>query len=398
MKILMVSPTPACPPTAGNRARILALARAVRELGHELHFAYLTPRGADTVTRDEHRAEFGADHFHSLDLDGRDALQHRLQEKWRAVRRRLGIGDPHLYRLDEWYFRSYHVALQQLDAVHGFDAVICEYVFMSRALEAFAPGALKILDTHDAFGDRHLEFLKVGRPPQWYSTSKAEELRGFRRANAVIAIQPSEAERFARDLGSTPPVLHTVSHFLDLSRRAPASVVPSAAFVGSGNDINISALDHLRRNILPRILERQPDFRLVVAGSICERVEDQPEIVRLGRIDHISDAFAQAPIALNPTLFGTGINIKQLDAMAAGVPSVSTETGSRGFAAPERDGYIATVPDEDPQAFADAVVDLLGQPERRAAMADNAFAAAQAWNARQTDALRSLLLSKSVVN
>lgn len=398
MKILMVSPTPACPPTAGNRARILALSRAVRELGHDLHFAHLAPRADDAASATAHQREFGPGRFHPISLDRRDRLTHRLQPKWRALRGRLRVGNPYLYGLDEWYFRSYHLGLQQLDAVHGFDAVICEYVFMSRALDIFGTRTLKILDTHDAFGDRHLEFLKVGRAPQWYSTPKAEELRGFRRANVVIAIQPSEAARFAGDLGGAPPALHTVSHFLDLSRRAPASDAPAAAFIGSDNDINISALDHLTRELLPRILTRRPDFRLVVAGSICTRVADHPAILRLGRIDHVSDAFARAPIALNPTLFGTGINIKQLDAMAAGVPSVSTATGSRGFDAPERDGYIATVPDDDPQAFADAVIALIEDSPRRRAMAAAAFAAAQAWNARQTDALKSLLDAKSVVN
>ncbi|MBS9475979.1 glycosyltransferase family 4 protein [Ancylobacter radicis] len=397
MKILMVSPITACPPTAGNRARVVALARAVRDLGHELHFAFLAPIHTDDATAHaDNEPEFGRGRFHLVSLSDKDTLHSRIRARWRRARREYNIFNPHIYRLDEFYYPSYDRSLRFLQDTHRFDAVICEYVFMSRALENFDAATLKILDTHDAFGDRHLEFLKVGRTPQWFSTPKAQELRGFRRADAVIAIQPSEAERFSRDLGSTPPQMHTISHFLDLSRRATLSDAPAAVFVGSRNDINISAVDHLQKAILPRILARRPDFRLVVAGAICERVPDQPGVVKLGQVNHVSDAFAHAPISLNPTIFGTGINIKQLDAMAAGVPSVSTQTGSRGFEAPERDAYIATVPDDDPDGFAEAVVALLADPDRCRLMADSAFAAAQAWNQRQMDALATLLVSKTV--
>ncbi|MFC7539079.1 hypothetical protein ACFQU2_05880 [Siccirubricoccus deserti] len=50
------------------------------------------------------------------------------------------------------------------------------YVWMSAVLEA-VPDALRLLDTHDLFGDRHLAAHALGVDPSWFFTTVAEEAR-----------------------------------------------------------------------------------------------------------------------------------------------------------------------------------------------------------------------------
>lgn len=47
MKLLVVSPVPSDPPTAGNRARVAALFAALVHLGHDVTFAYVPFETAD---------------------------------------------------------------------------------------------------------------------------------------------------------------------------------------------------------------------------------------------------------------------------------------------------------------------------------------------------------------
>jgi glycosyltransferase involved in cell wall biosynthesis len=133
-----------------------------------------------------------------------------------------------------------------------------------------------------------------------------------------------------------------------------------------------------------------PDFRLVLAGSVCEAVEDHPAIEKLGRVERVIDAFERAPLLINPMVVGTGINIKILDALAAGVATVSTETGARGLPADFRGGMLLA-PDRDYAAFAAHVVALMEDASRREMLGRRAREDAIRWNQRQNDALARVL-------
>ena len=98
-----------------------------------------------------------------------------------------------------------------------------------------------------------------------------------------------------------------------------------------------------------------PAFELRLAGSICRAVPDTPNVTKLGWVEDLGTVFARAPLSVNPMQAGTGINIKLLESMAAGVPTVSTATGARGLPESALAG-VFVVPDDDAQAFAEAVV------------------------------------------
>lgn len=116
-------------------------------------------------------------------------------------------------------------------------------------------------------------------------------------------------------------------------------------------------------------------------------------VLKLGRVDNLKDAFTRAPLSINPITLGTGINIKLLDALAAGVPTVSTQTGVRGLSEQYRGGVVV-VEDEDHQAFANAIVWLSSSREQRQELGNRAFGDAAEWNRRQMAVLGNILKSK----
>jgi polysaccharide biosynthesis protein PslH len=391
MKIAILSTVPAVPPTAGNRSRIFAVIRSLRQLGHTVSFVYLPSKLTDAPDHALHFAEFGDEGYIPLSETALASASFRVKRLYWRLRRKLlatlRFDSGGYCGLDEFFPNSLKAQLKSLQARHKFDVVICEYLFHSAALLAFPAGVLKILDTHDSFSDRHKLF---SRNNYWFSVPPSEQARGFRRADVVLAIQEAEGDLFRRQIGGPRPPVAVVSHLLDVSAPVKDFSPADGLFLGSGNTANIAAVAYFMDAVLPSIRRRLPGFRLVLAGSICDKVPDAEGVLKLGIVEKLADAYARAPLSLNPMQAGTGIAIKLLDALAAGVPTVTTRTGARGLGEAYGNGVVM-VPDDDAEAFADAVVALSSSEAARREKGDAAYTDALAWNATQISVLRSIL-------
>ncbi len=151
-------------------------------------------------------------------------------------------------------------------------------------------------------------------------------------------------------------------------------------FVGSfRHDPNRVAMDWFVREVLPRILERQPDAKLVVAGS-----DPPPDhaysdfsgaLELLGFVEDVREPLGRYAVFVCPILSGSGVRVKLLEAFAAGIPVVSTVLGAEGLA--RKDGEFCALSD-DPAGFADRVLALFEDPQAAAAMASRARAEVEA--------------------
>lgn len=405
MKVAFVSAIPAVPASEGNRSRILQLTRAVRSLGHEVHFVYVdTPIAADFGPA-AHEAEFSSGRLHFVSRQ-RSRFKTRLIGDWgfeaeviafravRKVHRLLGRDSGFYNHLDEFYYPEIGRQVRDIQRRLGIDAVIVEYAFHSRAFLGLPKGVLRILDTHDSFADRHKAFVNTANKyGYWFSVPPKMESKAFRRADVVVAIQEEEERTFRQRQGAEPPVVATVSHTLDLGGRVEDLSSSDFLFLGSSNDANIISLTGFIDNVLPIVRATRPDIRLVVAGSICGKIGDRDGVVKLGRVDSLKEAFTRAPLSINPITLGTGINIKLLDALAAGVPTISTRTGARGLSERYRRGVVI-VGDGDHQAFADAILQLAASQEQRQELGNKAFEDAIEWNRQQMTVLNNILTGR----
>jgi len=147
-------------------------------------------------------------------------------------------------------------------------------------------------------------------------------------------------------------------------------------FVGSfRHDPNRVALNWFVEEVMPRILERQPKARLVVAGS-----DPPPEhaysdfsgaLELLGFVEDVREPMARYAVFVCPILSGSGVRVKLLEAFAAGIPAVSTVLGAEGLA--QKDGEFCALSDA-PAGFAERVLGLFEDPPAAAAMASRARA------------------------
>lgn len=111
-------------------------------------------------------------------------------------------------------------------------------------------------------------------------------------------------------------------------------------FVFLGN-LNLAhngfSIEWFVRNHLPKIVEVLPQFKLKIIGknapsSLVTAVESMKKNVELiGFVEDIRPILASAAAMIAPLLFGSGVKIKLIDALAAGLPVISTSVGAEGI-------------------------------------------------------------------
>lgn len=398
MSIALVSTVSLFPCDAGHKARILTLLRNLRALDHDVTFVLLSTPSDLRLDVGAHEREVGAGRLHIFRRRWPASLAYKLHRLIGRLKRGVVFRrhpDKHyLHGLDELFYAPFREDFRRLQAGRPFDAVLVEHVFASKILEAVEGPALKLIDTHDIFAHRHRLFLSRGQPYTYYSLTPRDEERGLRRADIVIAIQDEEAAALTRQLQAPAPAVRTVSHLLDLSRRVRPAEFRSLSFVASSSGMNQEGLAYFTERILPLLTARRPDLKLYVAGSICHAVADHVSVVKIGYVERLAEVFEQGAVSVNPVRVGTGINIKLLDAMAHGVPVVTTEVGARGLPEALRQAVLV-VGNDDAEGFARAVEHVISDRIVYDRLASATYQAAETWDTMQRKNLAHLFGGES---
>jgi polysaccharide biosynthesis protein PslH len=331
-KILIISPTPTHPTNAGNRVRILNMASFIILRGHEVHFLYSRQENAD----EDAMNEFWGERYHPVDY------QKPQLKKTEMLRRKfmqlLNTENQYYSQVDEYYNPLLDDKIKELAGVYGFDVILVEYIFLSRAFLNFDHRVVKVLDTHDVMTDRHKLFLKKGRKPVWYSVTRRQEKKGINRADVVIAIQDKEKAHFSR---MTAKKVVNIGHLVRI--RKPVSDIPrmKLLFVGSDNPSNLYGINDFISDYFPEIRKSFPGMELMIAGNICSRMEPVPDgVILLGEMEDIAEVYEKADIVINPLTIGTGLKIKMIEALGLSKVVISTPVGAEGLEGDAGEGYL----------------------------------------------------------
>jgi glycosyltransferase involved in cell wall biosynthesis len=351
----MVCPYPIYPPDHGGGVRIFNLLRRIA--GHcDLHLFVF-------IQADDDPAQRGA-----LEPLARRVYFHRWQPAFRPGF--LGIRPR-----SEQIFASAEAG-RRIDEIVGcekIDILQLEYTEMGQYGLRRRPGLRVILTEHDiGFRSRwrrraagfHLRYpadRRLGYTFGDWMRQARYELTVAGRADQVHVMSGSDADYLAgylpggrRSIRVIPNGVD-VDHYRPLKGREPDR--RALLFVGNFRHLpNRDALDYFFGEVWDRICERVPEARLTVVGAgTTDDFTSYGSRERVKVVGPVSDVlpYYQGHGALVvPIRAGSGTRLKILEAMACGLPVVSTALGAEGIdCAPGRHILIA----DGASAFAEAV-------------------------------------------
>ncbi len=201
---------------------------------------------------------------------------------------------------------------------------------------------------------------------------KQKEIDTVTSCDRLITVSGSDREYWKKTVGKTHisvvPNGVDVTYYRYIIRKKTRQ--PNFLFVGNFNWLpNRSLLKPLLYDIWPRIHEALPASTLTIVGKNIPGVISGDHVVTKNTIDDIRAEYESADILLAPTDIAGGSKYKIIEAMASGLPVLTTSQGLGGLAA--RDGvhaYTATSPDE----YVRQSVSILTQTKKTTGITGNA--------------------------
>ncbi|RME68267.1 MAG: glycosyltransferase, partial [Alphaproteobacteria bacterium] len=155
---------------------------------------------------------------------------------------------------------------------------------------------------------------------------------------------------------------------------------PVVAFTGAMDYwANVDAVSWFVSGVWPRLRAVHPHARFFIVGgkpaAAVQALARQPGVVVTGRVDDVRPYLKAADVAVAPMRVARGVQNKVLEAMAMGLPVVTTPAGLEGIDARAGEHLLVAA---DAGAFAQAVLDMLADAKRAAAIGQAARARAVA--------------------
>ena len=278
--------------------------------------------------------------------------------------------------------------LREDHAREPFDVLVCEQLFTANLAQA-CPGLPCVLDEHNVESQALTAILASQRPGSAGSgsASVAEvdryEKAVWRSMQRIVCVSTADADAIG---AHTPVPIDVIPNgvavdelpFTSPSRRTTRDVLFVGAFFWPPN---VRAARFLATEVMPRVWAEEPAARLVLCGRSppAEVVFLQRRRVEVtGTVPSVQPSLARAAVFANALFDGAGTSLKVLEALASGIPLISTSKGLRGYPA-EVQG-LATVA-ETAEDFAGAILTVFRDPAAfdRPARAGREFAEQRSW-------------------
>ena len=296
-RILVISKTPTHPTNAGNRQIILAYTELLKSMGHEVHFLYIPilPIGKaykkESVESVLKTKSYWGEFYHEY-------RQNFFENLWTSSLIHHFRKLTHSYwRVDDEFPNGLINYTIQLNHKYRFDAVIVNYIFLSKVLCNLDINK-KAIFTHDSFTfkDIHVGIKDIPK-----ALLPNEEAKGLQRGDYLFAMQDEEAV-FFKMLSPNSKVLTNYSIYPFIEQ--PYCSNHNIVFLSGSNIFNINGLKWFIDSIFPLILHEFQDCQLLIGGSICKVIQNEYQYMKgiklLGFIDDVSEFYKLGDIAINP--------------------------------------------------------------------------------------------------
>jgi glycosyltransferase involved in cell wall biosynthesis len=198
---------------------------------------------------------------------------------------------------------------------------------------------VSIIDLHDLMYLRNSSFKQhnVHTPIQ---LSKKREFEILNTYDYILAIQEVEYN-ICLDFFDASKVL-LVPHATDVvSLYHTKASITSIGFIATDNPSNLASIEWF----LTKVWIYHNNFsslELNIYGSIVKRFASRnlPYVNLIGKVDDLQSIYKENDIMINPVRFGSGLKIKNVEALSYGIPLVTTDIGAEGMFDGKDNAYL----------------------------------------------------------
>jgi glycosyltransferase involved in cell wall biosynthesis len=389
LRILLLTPQLPYPPEQGTSLRNYHILRGLAR-DHEVHLLSFDQPGSGPPPERTPLLELCAQ-VKTVPGPGRTLAQ------------RVGrlVTDPRPDMAHRLQSKAFEQALLDLLRQIRFDVVQVEGIELVPTIQSIRQSQQEckiVFDDHNAEAElqRRMFVTDLSQPSRWpsamYSFIQWRRLRRFERQACRIADGVSVVSRADR------------KHLLVLAPEIDPIVIPNCLDVEAYRHLrcgdaptfehdllfigkmdyrpNVDAVLWFSREIWPHIRARRPNTSWAVVGKQPHRrllhLNDEPGISLTGAVPDIKPYLACARVYVMPFRIGSGTRLKLIEALASAVAMVSTQVGAEGYPLTHGEHLLL---EDDPEAFALAVLNLLENDEQRQrlARAGQVFADSYDW-------------------
>lgn len=269
-------------------------------------------------------------------------------DSWRA------LACNHYWKVDDHYPWGVARYINKLDEKEHFYACIIQYYRLSRLMPLITIPR-KAIYTHDVFSYKD---IRVGG--HFYETLNAhEEAKALQRCPTIFAIQQNEAVFYS--MLSPKSKVYTVYNPYQIHKQ-PLKSNKTILFLASRMLFNVTGIQWFLDNVWTLVNKEMPDVKLLVAGTVCEKIADKYNNVSLlGRVDNLDDYYGKGDIVINPVYQGTGLKIKTFEALSYGKATIVHPHSMVGIYKAESAPLLCA---KDPEEWLKIIRCLVNESER----------------------------------
>jgi sugar transferase (PEP-CTERM/EpsH1 system associated) len=361
------------PPDRGDKIRSWNMLKFLAGLGR-VHLACFADDAKDAAHLAGLKAELGS-------AIGRTHVELRSTGRISAALQALRSGGPvslPLFGSERMQgFVDDILASEPVGTIFAFSGQMAQFV-PGNAPQRF------VMDFVDMDSAKFADYAREGGGPSaWVHAREAGKLFAFERATAARAdlslfVSEAEAGLFRAQARLPGADIRAIQNGVDLDYYDPGAAFPRLApfagplivFTGQMDyRPNVEAVNAFAAESFPAIRRAHPDAVFAIVGrnpaDAVRRLQQRPGIIVTGAVPDVRSWLAAADLVVAPLRIARGIQNKVLEAMAMARPVVASPPAFEGIEAePGRDLVVA----DTPGAEAEAVLALLADPERAAAL------------------------------
>jgi len=176
----------------------------------------------------------------------------------------------------------------------------------------------------------------LGNPPKRVQSIRQLELATGKIADHIICLSANDSLELRKKMHIVSSRISTIPSGVDLKEikyRGPNFKAKTALFLGNLYfEPNADAVRLISRYIYPAL--NQKGFRILIVGDCPPELKRQfqaPNFIFTGSVPNLDEIFRETTVALSPVREGTGLRIKILNYLGAGLPVIATSAAASGM-------------------------------------------------------------------